>query len=343
MPCRGSSGQVPERGTGQHRDLVAELPTAVAPHRPEAGPIAVLPRESAQFVDAVRAGGGTVAPLSSETRGIVWLSYSEASDLAGYLERNPGIGWVQLPWAGVDAFRDVLAAYSERDRPLWTSAKGAYSEPVAEQALALSLALLRQFPQKAVESRWAEDMVGTSLYGKNVLIIGAGGIAVELIRLLSVFDVAITVVRRSTERLAGVSATVTPDRLLESLPEADVVVIAAASTAGTASMFSTAEFAAMKSSAVLVNIARGALVDTDALVTALESGEIASAGLDVTEPEPLPDGHPLWALPNCIITSHSADTPAMAAPLLANRIRINTEAFLGTGRFVGIVDPAAGY
>ena len=99
----------------------------------------------------------------------------------------------------------------------------------------------------------------------------------------------------------------------------------------------------MKQSAVLVNVARGALVDTDALVAALSSGEIAGAGLDVTDPEPLPDGHPLWGAPNCLVTSHSADTPEMTAPLLAGRIRLNVEAFYGTAGFAGVVDPVAGY
>ena len=90
-------------------------------------------------------------------------------------------------------------------------------------------------------------------------------------------------------------------------------------------------------------MARGALIDTDALVDALRSGAIAGAGLDVTDPEPLPDGHPLWDEPSCVITSHSADTPEMTAPLLAGRIRRNVEAFVSHGRFVGVVDPRAGY
>jgi phosphoglycerate dehydrogenase-like enzyme len=136
---------------------------------------------------------------------------------------------------------------------------------------------------------------------------------------------------------------VTVDRLLEVLPGADVVVLAAASTASTRHLIGAAELAAMKRSAVLVNVARGALIDTDALVSALAEGAIAGAGLDVTEPEPLPERHPLWTEPRAIITPHSANTPEMTAPLLAERIRVNVRALLGDGRFEGVVDPKAGY
>lgn len=331
------------RGTGQHYDLVAQDRTELPrDRRPTPGTIAVLPRPNPVFVDAVLAGGGTVEPLSAATRGIIWLSETKADELRAILDSHPGVGWVQLPWAGVDAFADILADYSH-GRPLWTSAKGAYSEPVAEQAVALTLALLRNFPEKSAGTSWEVDKRGTSLYGMNVVIVGAGGIAKEIIRILSVFDVEITVVRRSAAPLDGAVRTVMTDQLDAVLPVADVVILAAASTGETAQIIGDAQLRIMKSSAVLVNIARGALVDTDALVDALSTGSIAGAGLDVTSPEPLPDGHPLWAEPRCIITSHSADTPEMTAPLLANRTRLNVEAFLGDGRFVGVVDPVAGY
>ena len=149
--------------------------------------------------------------------------------------------------------------------------------------------------------------------------------------------------RRSAEKVAGAEKTLTSDRLHDVLPTADVVVVAAASTTDTHHLVGATELRAMKSTAVLVNVARGGLVDTDALVQALASESIAGAGLDVTDPEPLPDGHPLWAEPRVIITPHSADTPDMTAPLLAERIRANVLAFLGDGRFEGIVDPGAGY
>lgn len=322
--------------------LAVEATALPEDQRPEPGPIAVLPQPSQRFVDAVESAGGTVEPLSARTRGVVWLSNTQAADFPAVLHAHPGIGWVQLPWAGVDAFADVLAT---EDRPglIWTSAKGAYAQPVAEHALVLSLALLRVIPKRVRARSWATEQEGRSLYGLDVVIVGAGGIAIELMRLLEPFGVRVTIVRRSASPVEGAVRTVTADRLTEVLPSADLVVVAAALTGGTRHLFGAEQFAAMKDTAYLVNIARGGLVDTDALLAALRSGTIAGAGIDVTDPEPLPDGHPLWDEPNIIITPHQADTPEMTAPLLAERIRLNVRAFLDDGRFVGVVDPAAGY
>ena len=111
-------------------------------------------------------------------------------------------------------------------------------------------------------------------------------------------------------------------------------------------MFGTEQFELMNDRAVLVNIARGSLIDTDALVTALAQRKIRSAGLDVTDPEPLPDGHPLWVEPNCIITPHTADTPEMVIPLLNERIVRNLVALAAGGTpdtLEGLIDVEAGY
>ena len=338
------TGRADPAESAQHHAVLAHpARTLPADRRPHPGPIAVLPNPKGVFVEAVQAAGGEVAELSPQTRGVVWLSSLQAAELTDLLERNPQVGWVQLPWAGVDAFADVLAHFAGKERPLWTSAKGAYSQPVAEHALALTLALLRVFPTRVRATSWSTVPEGVSLFGLNVVIIGAGGLALELIRLLEPFNTHITVVRRSAEKVAGAEKTLTSDRLHDVLPTADVVVVAAASTTDTHHLVGATELRAMKSTAVLVNVARGGLVDTDALVQALASESIAGAGLDVTDPEPLPDGHPLWAEPRVIITPHSADTPDMTAPLLAERIRANVLAFLGDGRFEGIVDPGAGY
>ncbi|MCS5733900.1 D-isomer specific 2-hydroxyacid dehydrogenase family protein [Herbiconiux sp. CPCC 203386] len=301
----------------------------------------MLPEPDPFFVAAVEDAGGTVAPLDDDTRGLVWLSSEGADDFAAALAAHPQIGWAQLPWAGIDAFAEVIRDQAVPGR-IFTSAKGAFAQPVAEHALTLTLALLRDLPERIRATSWGPK-AGWSLYGLHVVIVGAGGIAIELLRLLEPFGVTSTVVRRSGDPVAGATRTVTDDRLHEVLPDADVVVVAAASTPGTANMFSAAEFELMRDSAYIVNIARGALIDTDALVAALRSGAIAGAGVDVTDPEPLPDGHPLWAEPHAIITPHSADTPEMTAPLLAARVRHNVRALLDTGDFAGRVDPAAGY
>lgn len=323
----------------QHSAVSAGPVEAVVDWKPVTGPITILPAPLDSLVRAVAAGGGTVEDLSASTRGLIWRGFGSADDLASTLDLNPGIRWVQLPLAGIEQFAVALQRHPNL---VWTSAKGAFAQPVAEHALALILALLREFPRRILASSWAQHG-GTSLYGLRVVIIGAGGVASELMRLLSPFGVHVTIVRRGIGIVDGADRTVTAGRLLEVLPEADVVVVAAAATAGTANLIGETEFRVMKATAILVNIARGSLVDTDALASALASRQLAGAGIDVTAPEPLPDGHPLWNEPNLIITPHTADTPEMMEPLVAERVRLNVVALYGDGRFVGVVDTAAGY
>lgn len=330
------------RRPGELRDPLAGTGVAMPEEaRPARGPIAVLPDARPELVAAVADAGGVVAPLGADTRALVWTSPGEAEALAAALDAHPGIEWVQLPWAGIDAFAAVVAANAQR-RMLWTSGKGAYSEPVAEHALALILAVLRDLPEKARRRSWA-PRTGRTLFGRRVLLVGAGGIVVELLRLLAPFGVHTTVVRRSESPLAGADRVVAVDRLDEVLPEAEVVVVAAAATGETAHLFDARRLALLPEGSVLVNVARGTLVDSASLVAALESGRLGGAGLDVTDPEPLPDGHPLWSAPRTVVTSHSADTFDMIYPLLAARIRANVGAYLGDGAFIGVVDPRLGY
>jgi phosphoglycerate dehydrogenase-like enzyme len=310
----------------------ASVTTLSAARRPEVGPVAVLPEEDVEpmFLAAVADGGGSVGPLGADTRAIVWLGPAKPDGLLAALESAPRVQWVQLPWAGVDQFAQALADHDREDL-IWTSAKGAYAQPVAEHALALALAGMRHFPERARASSWGEKK-GESLYGRHVVIVGAGGIAIELIRLLQPFDARVTVVRRTADPVEGADRTVTSDRLDEVLPDADVIVLAAASTAETRHLIGERQLGMLKPTAVLVNIARGPLIDTEALVVALREKKLLFAGLDVTDPEE-----------RCLITPHSADTPEMTAPLLAVRVRLNVEAFTSSGRFVGVVDPEAGY
>lgn len=329
----------------QHRARVAHEAEAIPEdRRPKSGPIAILPADRGLRGGerALEAAGATLEPLGPGTRGLIYTSARDVESLVDALETYPDISWVQLPFAGIDNFAARLRPHAERG-VFFTSAKGAYAQPVAEHALAFTLGLLRQFPVRAQATSWGRKS-GISLYGANIVILGAGGIALEFIDLVRPFGVTVTVGRRrASSTVESADHTVDLDGFRAALPEADVVVLAAAATGETKHVISELELQAMKSSAVLVNIARGPLVDTDALVHALDAGEIFGAGLDVTDPEPLPDAHPLFEHERAIITPHTADTPDMVRPLFLERCRANVEAFVSTGRFEGIADPILGY
>ncbi len=296
----------------------------------------VAPRSDGWLGDAVRAGGGElVAP--GEASVLVWAAPADPSGLADMLRANPSIEWVQLPWAGVEPYRDVLDA----DRR-WTCGKGVYAEPVAELALTLLLGGLRGVAHYARLDRWTGER-GTSLFGGSVTLVGGGGIAEALLRLLAPWRVRVTVVRRHPEPMAGADTVVGPAELIPALQEADGVVLALPLVPDTVGIIGRRELAAMRSHAWLVNVARGGHVDTDALVDALREGIIGGAGLDVTQPEPLPAGHPLWGLPNCVITPHVGNTSVMAAPLLAARVTENVRRYAAGDALLGPVDPALGY
>ena len=131
--------------------------------------------------------------------------------------------------------------------------------------------------------------------------------------------------------------------LEELLKQSDFVSLHCPLTEKTKGLIGAAEFDAMKDTAVLVNTSRGPVVDTDALYDALSTGKIAYAGLDVTDPEPLPDGHPLWGMANCIITPHVGNTPEMARPLLAARISENVARWIAGWELIGPIEVDLGY
>ena len=143
------------------------------------------------------------------------------------------------------------------------------------------------------------------------------------------------------QHLSGI-ATLTR-KYVDAIAGADVVILALALTPDTEGMISRSELEQMQSHAWIVNVARGRHIVTDDLVWALEHGVIGGAGLDVTDPEPLPADHPLWRLPNCIITPHVGNTPEMAVPLLSERITANVRRFAAGEPLIGPVHVDLGY
>ena len=301
--------------------------------------VAVAPGEAAWAVDAIRRGGGEPVGLGEKPSGLVWTDPGAVEELRDVLRAYPGISWVQLPMAGIE--RVAEAGVLDRRRR-WTSAKGAYAEPVAEHALALLLAGLRYLPQRARARSWGQPAAHT-LFDQPVTVLGGGGITIALLRLLEPFRARVTVVRRRAEPVAGAVRTVTPSHLGEALAGARAVVLTLALTPQSRRVIGQKELEVMDQQAWLVNVARGALVDTVALVRALRSNQIGGAALDVTDPEPLPVGHPLWDLPNCLITPHTADTEQMTEPLLAARIAENVRRLAVGHELEGRVDTDLGY
>jgi len=303
--------------------------------------VAVGPEGTAPewMVEAVVDGGATVVPLD-RADALLWTHPDDPAGLTEALaEHGDHLRWVQLPWAGVEPYVGVL----DDDR-LWTCGKGVYAEPVAELALTLSLAGFRGLPTYLHDAPLSErGTIGRNLHGAGIVVVGAGGITDAFLRMVAPFDPVTTVVRRRDVPHPAADRTITLKQVDAVLPGADLVVVACALTPETTGLFDARRLALLGEHTWLVNVARGAHVVTDDLVAALRSGGLGGAGLDVTDPEPLPADYPLWSAPNCVITPHVGNTPAMARPLLALRIRMNVARWIAGEPLVGPVDVAAGY
>jgi phosphoglycerate dehydrogenase-like enzyme len=288
------------------------------------------------MAEAIVAGGGEVVELG-RAEALVWSDPFAPDALAEALFDAEHIRWVQLPFAGIETVIHLVD-----DQRQWTCGKGVYAEPCAELAVTLALAGMRGVGTYARQRSWSKPM-GRNLLGAQVTVLGGGGITEALLRLLRPFDCHTTVVRNRVQDMDGADVVVEADRYADCLPGADLVVLALPLTSETEGMISRNELEMMESHAWLVNVARGKHIVTDDLVWALENGVIGGAGLDVTSPEPLPEGHPLWSMPNCIITPHVGNTPEMAVPLLSARITTNVKLFAHGDELLGPVDPDLGY
>ncbi|MDX3806037.1 D-2-hydroxyacid dehydrogenase [Bosea thiooxidans] len=227
------------------------------------------------------------------------------------LPRLPKLRFVQSISAGTDQFdKAALAQAGVR----LASAQGANERAVAEHAMALILALARQLhfgrDNQAVQ-HW-RPMIGErarredELGGKTLVIVGLGRIGLRLAKLASAFDMRVIGVRRNPEAHPHVEEIVRPDRLAEVVVQADFVALTCPLTAETEGLIDARILGAMKPSAYLVNVARGRVVDEEALLGVLAGGGIAGAGLDCFHEEPLPSASPFWRMPQVIVTPHSA-------------------------------------
>jgi len=256
------------------------------------------------------------------------------------VRRAKNLKWLNTLAAGIDPFPlDVI-----RERGVvFTNGAGLNAITIAEYAVMGMLVIAKGYREvvRSQERReWLHDAPGKmELYGSRVLIVGAGGIGSRIGELLRPWGVEVTEVRRNPA-----PGVLTPDKWRDCLADFDWVLIAVPSTPDTAKMFGEAEFAAMKPGASILNFARGAVIDQDALIAALRSGQLGGAFLDVTDPEPLPSEHPLWGFDNVHITSHlsgrSQDTLFRRS---AERFVENLSLYAKGEGLIAKVDLALGY
>jgi phosphoglycerate dehydrogenase-like enzyme len=262
---------------------------------------------------------------------------------------GPRIRWVQRMYAGVERCI-AIPAFTERGIVLTNMQKVA-GPVMAEHVLAFTFALARGFASYVPaqgKGDWAQDAVPESrlweLKGRRMLVVGLGGIGTEVARRASALGMDVIAIRNSgTDGPPFVSQVGLPKDLAAFAGRSDVIVNTLPLTAETKGFFNRAAFDAAKRGALFINVGRGGTVVTADLLAALQDGRIGGAGLDVTDPEPLPPDHPLWRTPNVLITPHvSAAVEGDEAPRWA-LARENLRRYAAGDKLLSEVDLARGY
>ena len=266
-----------------------------------------------------------------------------------FIAKAPKLVWVQAMSAGVDHLI-AQPALAGNEKIVLTNMRAVHGPAIADHAMAMLLTLTRnlEFYQEGQrQKKWNDadpPRRSVALAGKTMLVVGIGGIGTEIAQRAHGFGMRVIATRRSDAPGPDyVEKVGKPEDLLKLLPEADVVAVCVPLTAETAGLFDAKAFAAMKPGSYLINIARGKIVDTGALMAALKSGKLAGACLDVTDPEPLPDGHELWGMANVIITPHVASDAELTEERRWALLKENIRRFGAGEPLLNCVDKKAGY
>lgn len=271
---------------------------------------------------------------------IAWVDVQGAEDSAAIAAKGERLKWLSTLRAGIDAYDIALL----RERGIvMTNGTGINAVAVAEYAVMGMLAAAKRYDEVvrlADRHEWSTAAPGTvELQGSTALIIGYGTIGKLIGERLAAFGVDVTGVTRS-----GRDGTLTPDAWKPRIAEFDWIVLAAPSTGDTTALLGEPEFAAMKPTAWLINMARGDMIDQDALIAALKARSIAGAFLDTVDPEPLPADHPLWSAPNTLHSMHLSGRSQTTMFQRATQLFVeNLARFRANQPLRNIVDLDAGY
>ncbi|MCM3693825.1 D-2-hydroxyacid dehydrogenase [Neobacillus niacini] len=270
-----------------------------------------------------------------------WKKEIENDSLAPHSK----LKWLQTWSAGVDSL--PLESLATRNI-IVTSANGVHAYPISETIFALMLSLTRKihtYVRNQQERKWHNSNMKLEMHGKTVGIIGVGTIGKEAAKIAKAFGMKVLGVRHSGKQQEFVDEMYTTHQLNEVLPNCDYVVVTLPLTKETNRLFGAKQFDLMKSSAFFINIGRGEIVVEDDLISALQRGHIAGAGLDVFEQEPLAVDSPLWEMENVIITPHtSGSTEHYNQRVIENILIPNLKNYISGNRpSVNLVDYSKGY
>ncbi len=289
---------------------------------------------------------GRVAAGSADGVRIMWRrGWLDARRVAGALEHLPELAWMHSDTVGVEGL--PLDRLAERGVVL-TNGVGSFTRPMAEWVLLAMLAAakrLAQFVRASDAGRWERPAPLAELDGSVLLLLGLGSVGRLVAELATPFGVEVraAVRRPRAQRPRGVAKLVTGPAWRAELPDADFVALALPVTAETQGMLDTAAFAALKPGAWLVNVARGALVDEDALVAALDGGRLGGAVLDAFTTEPLPPGHRLWGRDNVIVVPHFTWSSTRVLDRVEELFAAQLRRWAAGEPLANVVDPTAGY
>jgi phosphoglycerate dehydrogenase-like enzyme len=302
------------------------------------GITAIAPDAELRFADSV----DKLAEMLPGADVLLGWSFSDAS-LESVWPHADSLRWIQWTGAGVDA---VLFPKLVESDVVLTNARGIYDRAMAEYVLGLVLCFAKRFPETTLhqsERRW-QHRLGELIVGSRALIVGVGSIGREIARLLARAGLHVEGVGRRARAGDADFATVhARENLDEVLSEADYVVIIVPLTDETRGSFGAAQLRAMKPTARLINVARGAILDEPALVEALRNGEIAGAALDVTTVEPLPESSPLWSMPDVIISPHMSGDFVGYPQALVSTFIDNFRRYRAGKPLLNVVDKANGF
>ncbi|MBQ4505643.1 MAG: D-2-hydroxyacid dehydrogenase [Firmicutes bacterium] len=262
-------------------------------------------------------------------------------------EAMPKLKLWQLPSAGADEQAKLPYILSEGG-PVLCNATGAYGITISEYMMGQLIVLLRHFQiyrDHMKGHEWQREELPEVIYGKTALLLGVGDIGGNLAKRLKAFDCKVIAIKRTSTVPEFVDEVHTMADLEELLPQADFICCSLPNSPSTTKLINEKTLALMKPTAILVNVGRGTLVDSDALAKALNEGRLGGTALDVTDPEPLPEDHPLWDCPNCMITPHVAGLSEQREPhqRIVGFAMNNIGHYLRGEEFENLVDLKTGY